>query len=144
MPTDGAWAGWDVSAGPYAFGLYYAVLVRWIVPLLFTCYRFRRMQVITPLEGVRLRFGQASQVFFTWSRLPFMLIFGGISLNAIAVLMAAVFEARVPMVLVVLGGLVTLLAMPGGSFGVAASDFCADVSYRGGHGVGDGTGAGVA
>ncbi|HZI31325.1 MAG TPA: hypothetical protein VFF11_03230, partial [Candidatus Binatia bacterium] len=52
-----------------------------------------------------------------------MLIFGGISLNAIAVFMAAVFDVNVPMVLIVLGGLVTLLALLGGSFGVAASDF---------------------
>lgn len=128
MASFSAWTFTGAAAkmyqtGPYAFGLYYAVLLPWIVLLLFTCYRFRRMQVVTPLEGVRLRFGQTSQVFFTWSRLPFMLIFGGISLNAIAVFMAAVFEVRVPVVLVVLGGMVTLLAMLGGSFGVVASDF---------------------
>ena len=63
------------QSGPYAFGLYYAVLIPWAVLLFFTCFRFRRMQVVTPLEAVRLRFGQTSQVFFTWARLPFMLIF---------------------------------------------------------------------
>jgi solute:Na+ symporter, SSS family len=72
---------------------------------------------------VRLRFGQNSQVFFTWSRLPFMLIFGGISLNAVAVFMAAVFDMEVMWVMVGMGLVVTLLAMLGGSFGVVASDF---------------------
>lgn len=111
------------QAGPYVFGLYYAVLVPWAVLLCYTCYRFRRMQVITPLEAVRLRFGQTSQVFFTWARLPFMLIFGGISLNAIAVFMAAVVGGQVGYVIIAMGLMVTLLALLGGSFGVAASDF---------------------
>ncbi len=111
------------QSGPYAFGLYYAVLIPWAVLLFFTCFRFRRMQVVTPLEAVRLRFGQTSQVFFTWARLPFMLIFGGISLNAIAVFMAAVFGMDVQVVMVGMGIIVTALALLGGSFGVAASDF---------------------
>lgn len=111
------------ETGPYAFGLYYAVLLPWAVLLFFTSFRFRRMQVVTPLEAVRLRFGQNSQVFFTWSRLPFMLIFGGISLNAIAVFMAAVFNMDVMVVMVGMGIVVTTLAMLGGSFGVVASDF---------------------
>lgn len=111
------------ETGPYAFTLYYAVLIPWAVLLLFTCFRFRRMQVVTPLEAVRLRFGQNSQVFFTWARLPFMLIFGGLSLNAIAVFMAAVFDMNVLVVMVAMGGMVTTLALLGGSFGVAASDF---------------------
>lgn len=111
------------QSGPYAFGLYYSVLIPWAVLLFFTSFRFRRMQVVTPLEAVRLRFGQTSQVFFTWSRLPFMLIFGGISLNAIAVFMAAVFQMDVQMVMVGMAIVVTMLALLGGSFGVAASDF---------------------
>ncbi|MCB1129621.1 MAG: hypothetical protein KDN05_00730 [Verrucomicrobiae bacterium] len=111
------------ETGPYAFTLYYSVLIPWAVLLLFTCYRFRRMQVVTPLEAVRLRFGKTSQVFFSWSRLPFMLIFGGLSLNAIAVFMAAVFDMNVMVVMVGMGIMVTMLALLGGSFGVAASDF---------------------
>lgn len=111
------------ETGPYAFTLYYAVLIPWAVLLIFTCFRFRRMQVVTPLEAVRLRFGQTSQVFFTWARLPFMLIFGGLSLNAIAVFMAAVFDVNVMLVMVIMGFAVTFLALMGGSFGVAASDF---------------------
>ncbi len=128
MASFSAWTFTGAAAkmyqtGPYAIGLYYAVLIPWAVLLFFTCYRFRRMQVVTPLEAVRLRFGQTSQVFFTWSRLPFMLIFGGISLNAIAVFMAAVFQVEIFWVIIAMGSMVTFLALLGGSFGVAASDF---------------------
>ncbi len=128
MASFSAWTFTGAAAkmyetGPYAFGVYYAFIIPWTILLMFTCFRFRRMQVVTPLEAVRLRFGQTSQVFFTWSRLPFMLIFGGISLNAIAVFIAAVLGAEVRLVMIGMAVAVTLLAMLGGSFGVAASDF---------------------
>lgn len=116
-------AGKMYQAGAYPILLFYAAVVPLLILLVFTSYRFRRMQVVTPFEAVRLRFGQTSQVFFTWSRLPFMLIFGGVALNAVSVFMAAVFQVDTWMVILVLGFLVTTLALLGGSFGVVASDF---------------------
>lgn len=111
------------ESGPYVFGLYFSIIIPWCILFFFTSHRFRRMQVVTPLEAVRLRFGKTSQVFFTWSRLPFMLIFGGISLNAIAVFMAGVFQTDVRFVIIGMGIIITTVALLGGSFGVAASDF---------------------
>lgn len=116
-------AGKMFNTGAYSILLYYSIIVPLIILLLFTCYRFRRMQVVTPFEAVRLRFGQGSQVFFTWARLPFMLIFGGVTLNAVSVFMAAVFDVETTAVIAVLGGMVTILALFGGAFGVVASDF---------------------
>lgn len=116
-------AGKMYQSGPYAFGLYYSAVVPLVVVLLFTCYRFRRMRVVTPFEGVRLRYGAGAQQFFTWIRLPFLLLFGGVALNAIAVFMAAIFNVPVPAVIVAMGIMVTFLSLLGGSFGVAASDF---------------------
>nr|MCU0796796.1 hypothetical protein [Akkermansiaceae bacterium] len=116
-------AGKMFHTGAYTILLFYSVLVPMLVLLFFTCYRFRRMQVVTPFEAVRLRFGQGSQVFFTWARLPFMLIFGGVTLNATAVFMSAVLDLETTSVIVGLGVAVTVLALLGGSFGVAASDF---------------------
>ncbi|KAF0095892.1 MAG: hypothetical protein E1N59_668 [Puniceicoccaceae bacterium 5H] len=128
MASFSAWtftgaAGKMYESGPYAFGLYYSMVVPLIILLFYTCYRFRRMQVVTPLEAVRLRFGPASQQFFTWARLPFLLLFGGVALNAIGVFMAALFDFQVLPVIVVLGLVVTFVSLLGGSFGVAASDF---------------------
>lgn len=116
-------AGKMFNNGAYTILLFYSILVPQLILLLFTCYRFRRMQVVTPFEAVRLRFGQRSQVFFTWARLPFMLIFGGVTLNATAVFMSAVLDVQTTSVIFGLGFAVTLLALLGGSFGVAASDF---------------------
>lgn len=116
-------AGKMFQTGAYTILLFYSILVPFMVLLAFTCFRFRRMQVITPFEAVRLRFGPGTQLFFTWARLPFMLIFGGVTLNAVGVFMAAVFGTETPVMIILLGGSVTLLAVLGGSFGVVASDF---------------------
>ncbi len=116
-------AGKMFHNGAYTVLLYYAILLPLVVLVVFTGHRFRRMRVVTPFEGVRLRFGPGTQQFFTWARLPFLLVFGGITLNSVGVFMAAVLEADTSLVIVLLGGSVTLLAMLGGSFGVVASDF---------------------
>lgn len=116
-------AGKMFNTGAFTILLFYSILVPMLILFLFTCYRFRRMQVVTPFEAVRLRFGQGSQVFFTWARLPFMLIFGGVTLNATAVFMSAVLNLETMQVIIGLGLAVTVLALLGGSFGVAASDF---------------------
>lgn len=116
-------AGKMYQSGPYPLLLFYAAIIPLLIVFFFTSYRFRRMQVVTPFEAVRLRFGQGTQVFFTWARLPFMLIFGGVALNAVSVFMAAVFQVDTWVVILALGFMVTLLSLLGGSFGVAASDF---------------------
>src|SRR5215831_12939154 len=82
MASFSAWtftgaAGEIYKHGFYVLGLYYSSLVPYIVLLLFTCYRFRRMRVVTPMEAIRLRYGRGTQQFCTWRRLPFLLLFGG-------------------------------------------------------------------
>lgn len=116
-------AGKMYEAGPYAMLLFYQNVVSTFVLLAFTCFRFRRMRVVTPFEALRLRYGPGVQQFYTWVRLPVALIFSSLGLNFVAVFMAAVFKADLTTTLVVLGATVTLVSMLGGSFGVAASDF---------------------
>jgi SSS family solute:Na+ symporter len=128
MASFSAWtftgaAGKMYESGPYAVGLYYSAIIPLLILLFFTSHRFRRMQVVTPFEAVRLRFGQGSQVFFTWARLPFILIFGGVSLNAVALFMAAVFNVDTWVVILIMGFVITMLSLLGGAFGVAANDF---------------------
>jgi SSS family solute:Na+ symporter len=116
-------AGKMYETGPYALMLFFANIPALVVILFFTCYRFRRMRVVTPLEAVRLRFGPVSQQFYTWVRLPFLLLFGGIGLNAVGIFMAAVTGIDLITVMIVLGLVVVIVSLLGGSFGVAASDF---------------------
>ncbi|HEY8967203.1 MAG TPA: hypothetical protein VIM58_12195 [Candidatus Methylacidiphilales bacterium] len=128
MASFSAWtftgaAGKIYKEGTYVLCLYYSALFALALLFGFTCYRFRRMRVVTPLEAVRLRFGAVSQGFYTWVRVPIMLLFGGVSLNSVGVFMAALFGVDVSGVLAVLGCVITLVALLGGSFGIAANDF---------------------
>jgi Na+/proline symporter len=116
-------AGKIYQTGPYVLVLYYGNIAALFALLFFTCYRFRRLRVVTPFEAVRLRFGPGMQQFYTWLRLPVSVIFTCMMLNAVGVFMSAVFAVNLTLTLVALGTLVTLVSLFGGSFAVAASDF---------------------
>ncbi len=116
-------AGKIYETGPYVIVLYYQSVIPVVVLYLFTCYRFRRLRVVTPVEALRLRFGPATQQFYTWLRLPIQLLFGAFSLNAVSVFMSALFGFEVSTLIIVLGLLVAGLSILGGALGVAAGDF---------------------
>src|SRR6185437_11561549 len=64
--------------------------------------------------------------FYTWIKLPLILLSAGVSLNAIGVFMAAVFDvnrAHLPILMAGLGTVITVVALAGGAFAVLASDF---------------------
>lgn len=116
-------AGKIYQTGPYVLLLYYGNLAALVGLLLFTCYRFRRLRVVTPFEAVRLRFGPGMQQFYTWIRLPVAVIFTCMMLNAVGIFMSAVFGVDLTLTIIALGALVTFVSLLGGSFAVAASDF---------------------
>jgi SSS family solute:Na+ symporter len=116
-------AGKIYQTGPYVLVLYYQNVIPVIVLFALTCYRFRRMRVVTPMEALRLRFGPGAQQFYTWIRLPLMLVFGGFTLNSVAVFMSAVFGFPLETTLIALGLMVTFISLLGGAMGVVAADF---------------------
>jgi len=123
-----AWTFTGAAGKVYETGLlvlcvFYATILALLLALAFTCLRFRRMRVITWMEAVRLRYGPFSEQFYTWIKLPLLLLFAGVSLNAIGVFMSAVFRIDMSIMLIVLGVVVTLVAFAGGSWAVLASDF---------------------
>jgi SSS family solute:Na+ symporter len=75
------------------------------------------------MEAIRARYGAGTQQFVTWIRLPFLMFFGGVGLNTVGVFMSGAFGVELPIVIVVLGCMVTFVSLVGGAFGVAASDF---------------------
>lgn len=128
MASFSAWtftgaAGKIYQHGPYVLLLYFSSIATYVLILLFTCYRFRRMRAVTPMEAIRARYGVPTQQFITWIRLPFLLFFGGVGLNTVGVFMSGAFGVELPHVIVALGLLVTFVSLVGGAFGVAASDF---------------------
>jgi solute:Na+ symporter, SSS family len=123
-----AWTFTGAAAKVYETGLlvlpvYYSTIIGLCVAMALTCLRFRRMRVITWMEAVRLRYGPFTEQFYTWIKLPLLLLFAGVSLNAIGVFMSAVFHIRMDIMLVILGVVVTVVAFAGGSWAVLASDF---------------------
>jgi len=128
MASFSAWtftgaAGKIYQNGPFVLLLYFSSIAAYVIMLVFTCYRFRRMRTVTPMEAIRARYGAATQQFVTWIRLPFLMLFGGVALNTVGVFMSGAFGVELPMVIVVLGVMVTFVSLVGGAFGVAASDF---------------------
>jgi len=116
-------AGKVYETGPLVLCVFYATIVALSFAIVFTCLRFRRIRVITWMEAVRLRYGPFNEQFYTWIKLPLLLLFSGVGLNAIGVFMSSVFKVDMVAMLVVLGIVVTLVAFAGGSWAVLASDF---------------------
>jgi len=87
--------------------------------LWFIAPRFRRLRVITAMEAVFRRFGLGTEQFYTWFTLPMGLFWGGIGLNTLGVFMASVFQMDLPVTILIVGGLVTFLAMLGGQWAVS-------------------------
>jgi SSS family solute:Na+ symporter len=116
-------AGKVYETGTLVLPVFYATAVALCFVIAFTCVRFRRMRVITWMEAVRLRYGPFSEQFYTWIKLPLLLLFSGVGLNAIGVFMSAVFNIHMNTMLVILGAVVTVVAFAGGSWAVLASDF---------------------
>jgi Na+/proline symporter len=116
-------AGKVYETGTLVLVVFYGTALALCVVYAFTCLRFRRMRVITWMEAVRLRYGPFTEQFYTWIKLPLLLFFAGVSLNAIGVFMSAVFKADMNTILIALGVVVTVVAFAGGSWAVLASDF---------------------
>ncbi|MEM1210748.1 MAG: transporter [Planctomycetota bacterium] len=85
--------------------------------------RFRQMRVVTSVEAICRRFGFGTEQFYTYLVLPMGLFWGGIGLNTVAVFMSAALNIDMTISLIGLGVIVTVMAMAGGQWAVAASDF---------------------
>ena len=116
-------AGKVYETGTLVLAVYYATILALIFAMIWTCIRFRRMRVITWMEAVRARYGPLTEQLYTWIKLPLLLFFAGLGLNAVGVFMAAVFGIHMVPVLIVLGIVITLVSFAGGSWAVLASDF---------------------
>lgn len=116
-------AGKVYETGTLVLLVFYCTIIGLIIAMRWTCVRFRRMRVITWMEAVRIRYGPFNEQFYTWIKLPLLLFFAGLGLNAIGVFMSSVFKMDMNLMLVVLGIVVTLVAFAGGSWAVLASDF---------------------
>jgi Na+/proline symporter len=85
--------------------------------------RFRRMRIVSPIEGVRERFGPANEQVFTWLQIPMSLVYAALWLNGLAVFATAVFGFDMNYTIWVVGVVVIILSVAGGSWAICAGDF---------------------
>ena len=85
--------------------------------------RFRRMRIVTPIEAVRERFGPINEQIFTWLQIPMSLVYAAIWLNGLAVFSTAVFGFDMIQTIWVVGIVVIILSVAGGSWAICAGDF---------------------
>jgi Na+/proline symporter len=128
MNSFSAWSFTGGAAKAYETGTFFLILficnaIATVTTLLFTAHRFRQMRVITAVEAIRNRFGAASEQIFTWLPLFFMTFFGGVMLYTISVFMSGVFGASMKMIILVLGTVMIVMTLVGGSWAATAGDF---------------------
>lgn len=85
--------------------------------------RFRRMRMVSPIESVRERFGAVNEQVFTWLQIPLSLVYAAIWLNGLAVFASAVFGFDLVKTIWVVGAVVIVLSVAGGSWAICAGDF---------------------
>jgi len=116
-------AGKAYEDGPIVAVVFFGNAIGFFINYLFFAPRFRQMRVVTCLEAVRARFGAGNEQFFTWLQLPLGILYAGIWLNGLGVFMAAVFQLDLQTTILIVGLVVLLVAVVGGSWAVVTSDF---------------------
>lgn len=109
--------------GPVIMVIYFANAVGFFFNFIFFAPRFRQMRGITALQAVRERFGKANEQFFTWVQIPLGILYAAIWLNGLSVFIAAAFHIDLTTTIIVVGVVVLIMAVIGGSWAVAAGDF---------------------
>ncbi|MFI3238837.1 MAG: sodium:solute symporter family protein [Lachnospiraceae bacterium] len=116
-------AGKAFTDGFAVLAVFFGNAVGYFFNYLFFAAKSRQMRVITPIEGVRLRFGKVNEQAFTLASLPISVIQAGIWLNGLAVFATAVFNIDMNLTIIVTGSIVVLMSVTGGAWAVIASDF---------------------
>ncbi len=116
-------AGKAFNDGFAVLAIFFGNAVGYLGNYLFFAAKSRQMRVITPIEGIRLRFGKVNEQAFTLASLPISIIQAGIWLNGLAVFASAVFGIDMNLTIVVTGAIVVLMSVTGGAWAVIASDF---------------------
>lgn len=128
MTQFSAWSFTGAAGKAFSDGLSVMVVflgnaIGYFANYLFFAAMSRQMRVVTPIEGIRLRFGKVNEQVFTWAAVPYSIIQAGIWLNGLAIFVAAVFDIPMSTTIVITGLIVVLMSASGGAWAVIASDF---------------------
>ncbi len=123
-----AWTFTGAASKAYQDGtlvalLFFANAAGFFINFLWFAPRFRRMRIVSPIEGVRERFGAVNEQIFTWLQIPMSLVYAAIWLSGLAVFSTAVFGFDIYTTIWVVGIVVIVLSVAGGSWAICAGDF---------------------
>ena len=132
------WTFTGASGIAYKYGIlimyiYFMDVAGYLIGYLFFATRLRQMRLITAIDGVRRRFGKANEQFFNWLNILRAPLGGGVWLFGLAAILTSVFlgpetsaatkSSMLNWIIVLTGLTVLVMAMLGGNWAVAASDF---------------------
>ena len=128
MSTFSAWSFTGGAAKAYETGTFFLLLfgcniIGYLFTYFFTAARFRQMRVVTAIEAIRKRFGNTNEQVFAWLPIFSNLVLGGIYLYTISIFMHGVFGLNITLLIMVLGSVVFLMTLFGGSWAATAGDF---------------------
>ncbi len=110
-------AGWSVMI------IFIGNALGFLLTAIFFAPWFRQLRCITAPEVIKMRFGKSTQQFYAWMNMMVNLLQAGLWLNGAAIFAAVVFGFNLQAVIVVLGLVVLIYSVSGGSWAVMATDF---------------------
>jgi solute:Na+ symporter, SSS family len=128
MTQFSAWSFTGAAGKAFQDGMAVVILflgnaVGYLCNYFFTASRARQMRVITPMEGIRMRFGKVNEQIFTWASVPSSVLQAGVWLNGLAVFASAVTGISMSSTIIITGLVVMIISVIGGSWAVISSDF---------------------
>ncbi len=116
-------AGIAYTFGFLIFSVYVIDVLGFVVSYLWFAPRVRQLRLITAMDAMRLRFGRASEQFFTWLNFVGALAIASVWLVGLSIILSSAFGFSQQTIIFVTGAVVVLIALMGGTWSVAASDF---------------------
>lgn len=110
-------AGWSVLT-IFLAGVVSAYLQAWVVAPL-----FRQMRATTHLDVQFARFGRYTEQTFGYIGFIMGLMYSALSLVGLSTFVAAVFDVNLLLVILVVGSVIVIYSVSGGSWAVLATDF---------------------
>ncbi|HYD82818.1 MAG TPA: hypothetical protein VEA63_02175, partial [Opitutus sp.] len=116
-------AGIAYTYGFLIFAVYLTDVLGFVVSYAWFAPRFRQLRMVTAMDALRLRFGRFNEQFFTWIGFIRSLGFAAVWLIGLSIILSTAFNFPPVPVILVTGVVVIVIALVGGNWAVAASDF---------------------
>lgn len=116
-------AGIAYTYGLLVFNVYAIDVLGFVISYFWFAPRFRQLRLVTAMDAIRLRYGRLNEQFFTWIGFIRSLAIAAVWLIGLSVILSSAFHFPQVPVICATGVVVILIALLGGNWAVAASDF---------------------